>query len=163
VSTNVAGQTDLGYAAALQPDGRIVVAGRAGVDGAADPDVGLVRYEPDGSLDAGFGAGGVVLVDLSGGSWDEASDVALQGDGGIVVAVQALAGGTFDFALARFTEEGGVDADFGTAGVATTAFGAGHDYARAMLLQPDGRIVVAGQGSSDTVADVALARYEANG
>jgi uncharacterized delta-60 repeat protein len=47
--------------------------------------------------------------------------------------------------------------------VATTAFGAGHDYARALSLQPDGRIVVAGQRSSPTVSDFGIARYHADG
>jgi len=163
VSTNVAGQTDLAYAAALQPDGRIVVTGRAGVSGGADPDVGIVRYETDGHLDGSFGTGGVVLVDVSGGSWDEASDVGIAADGGILVTVQALVGGAFDFAVARFTPGGSLDTGFGANGVVTTDFGAGHDYVRALALQPDGRIVVAGQSASATVADFAVVRYEADG
>jgi len=48
-------------------------------------------------------------------------------------------------------------------GVVTTAFGGGHDYARAMTLQPDGRIVVVGQSSSATVSDFGIARYLADG
>ncbi len=161
--TNVAGRTDLAYAAALQPDGAIVLAGRAGVDGAADPDVGIVRYRGDGSLDATFGSSGVVLIDVSGGSWDEASDVAVTSDGAILVAVQALVGATFDYALARFRADGALDTAFGTHGVTTTAFAAGDDYARAMSLRPDGRIVVVGQASSATGSDFGVARYHADG
>ena len=161
--TGVAGLADFAYAAALQPDGSIVLAGRAGTTGGADPDVGLVRYLADGTLDPTFGRAGVVLIDVSGGSWDEASDVAIAGDGGILVAVQAVAGTTFDFALARFRSDGAVDTGFGTQGVVTTGFGAGDDFARGMSLQPDGRIVVVGQSSSATVSDFGIARYLADG
>src|SRR5262245_21061337 len=138
-------------------------AGRAGIDGAADPDVGLVRYRGDGGLDPGFGGGGVVLIDLSGGAWDEASDIAIASEGGILVAVQAIVGTTFDFELARFRPDGTLDTSFGTQGVATTAFGAGHECARAISLQADGRIVVVGQASSATVPAFGMGRYLADG
>jgi uncharacterized delta-60 repeat protein len=162
VTTTVAGLTDLAYAAALQPDGKLVVAGRAGVDGAADPDVGIVRYQSDGTLDQGFGDRGIVVIDLT-GVWDEASDVAIQNDGEILVAVQAQVGTAFDFALARFAADGTLDASFGTHGLASTDFGSGHDYARALALQADGRIAVAGQSASATVSDFGVARYQPDG
>lgn len=160
VTTNVGGVTDLAYAAALQPDGRIVVAGRAGTSGSADPDVGLVRYEPDGDLDPGFGNGGVALRDVGGSGWDEATALAVQEDGRIVVAVA----GSGDFAVARFEADGrSLDPAFGTGGLVTTPIGAGTDHARAVAVQADGRIVVAGQASSATVSDFGIARYEADG
>ena len=60
----------------IQPDGRIVAVGDA------TNDVGIARYEPDGTLDAGFGAGGLLVSDiLVGPSWG-----GLQPDGSIVVA-----------------------------------------------------------------------------
>src|SRR3990172_3480045 len=63
---------------ALQPDGKMVVAGGSGFDFA------LARYNADGSLDAGFGSGGMVTTDF--GDWDGAHAVAIQADGKIVVA-----------------------------------------------------------------------------
>ena len=63
---------------ALQPDGRIVVAGTT------TGDFGLARYEVDGSLDPTFGLGGKVITDL--GFADDAFEVAIQTDGRIVAA-----------------------------------------------------------------------------
>jgi uncharacterized delta-60 repeat protein len=80
---------------ALQPDGKIVVAGSSGLDFA------LARYNADGSLDAGFGSGGTVTTDF--GDWDRAPAVAIQADGKIVVA--GTTGGFYgpdDIALARY-------------------------------------------------------------
>src|SRR5262249_2618081 len=61
-------------AVAVQRDGKIIAVGTAGGDFA------LVRYNPDGSLDASFGNGGKVTTDLS-GSVDRVVAVALQPDG----------------------------------------------------------------------------------
>jgi uncharacterized delta-60 repeat protein len=162
-TANIAGATDLALAAALQADGKVVLGGRVAASGGADPDVGLVRFDASGALDPSFGQQGVVRSDLSGGSWDEVSAVAIAGDGGILVAVQALLGGTFDFVLAKFDPSGTLDPAFATAGVATTAFGTSDDSARALGILPDGRIVLAGQAKSPTVIDVALAVYQADG
>jgi uncharacterized delta-60 repeat protein len=65
---------DHAFAAALQSDGRIVVAGSAGLD------FGLARYQPDGALDAGFGAGGTAMTDF-GSNYDQATAVAVGEDG----------------------------------------------------------------------------------
>src|SRR5215208_8212246 len=65
--------TDLGgyesaHAVAVQPDGKLVVAGFAGQSDAPSVfgDICVVRYTPDGSLDTGFGSGGKVLLDFGG-------------------------------------------------------------------------------------------------
>ena len=96
-------------AMALQADGKIVMVGGSGTDFL------LARYNVDGSLDAGFGTGGLVTRDVGAGSSDEARAVAIQADGKIVVAGNAVVGRTsnnqfnFDFALARFNTDGSPD------------------------------------------------------
>lgn len=159
--TDIAGQTDLGDAAALQADGKIVVVGRAARDGGSNPDVGIVRYTVAGVPDTTFGTGGVVRKDLS-GDWDEATDVAIQPDGKIVVAVEALVGSSFAFEVARFGTDGLPDTSFGTAGIATTAFSVKNDYAVAGA-PVRRKIVVAGGVSNLETPDFGVARFDAGG
>src|SRR5512133_345401 len=142
-------------AIAVQPDGKIVVAGGAGKRFA------LVRYTRRGRLDPSFGAGGKVVTDVGarqGGGRTEllgAKAIALQADGKIVAA----GAGPEHFALARYTSEGHLDASFGPGGVVVTNMGGVADAAEAMAVQADGRIVVAGW--SDFA--FAVARYLESG
>ncbi len=161
-TANIAGATDLASAAALQADGAIVLTGRVAATGGADPDVGLVRFDAGGQLDPSFDGDGIVRIDLSGGSWDEAADVAVTSDGSILVAVQAFLVSSYDFLLARFHADGSLDESFGTLGVATADLG-GDDFVRALALLPDGRAVLAGQAASATVNDMALAVFDPSG
>jgi uncharacterized delta-60 repeat protein len=146
----------LSYAAAgvLQSDGKIVVAGGY-ESGGTLRDTVLVRYNPDGSLDTGFGNGGKVFASLS--PRDELiTSVALQPDGKIVVAgsVQPFDGITLtDFLVARFTADGGLDTGFGTNGVFTLNQGS-VDVFNAVAVQSDGRIVAAGRASANASAAV---------
>ncbi|MCA1684162.1 MAG: thrombospondin type 3 repeat-containing protein, partial [Actinobacteria bacterium] len=91
-------------------------------------------------------------------------DIAVQADGRIVAVGMSQAGSTSsDFALARFLSTGQLDTAFGTAGRVLTSIG-GYDHANHVALQPDGKIVVGGEtGSSQSQADVALARYLPSG
>ncbi|MFF9913331.1 calcium-binding protein [Streptomyces sp. NPDC013457] len=84
----------------VQADGRILVAGRGGTTGG---DFGLIRYNPDGALDPGFGTGGRVTTSFDGS--DIANAVALQSDGKIVAA--GTGGPDSDFAVARYEGGGG--------------------------------------------------------
>ncbi|MGW2205231.1 calcium-binding protein [Streptomyces sp. NPDC001774] len=84
----------------VQSDGRILVAGRGGATGG---DFGLIRYNPDGALDPGFGTGGRVTTSFDGA--DIANAVALQSDGKIVAA--GTGGPDSDFAVARYEGGGG--------------------------------------------------------
>ncbi|HEY6836096.1 MAG TPA: PASTA domain-containing protein [Gaiellaceae bacterium] len=114
-----------------------------------------------GSLDRSFGSGGKVLTKIGEGSAGQT--VALQRDGKIVVAGAAHTGSNWDFALARYTSRGRLDQSFGRGGTVTTDFGSDYDYAFAMKIQPDGKIVVAGWTNGSGGGHVALARYRPNG
>jgi uncharacterized delta-60 repeat protein len=65
-------------------------------------------------------------------------------------------------AAAGFSQSGAIDPDFGTNGIATIGNAAQDDWAEAVLLQPDGRIVIAGY-SQDPLHYLMVARFNADG
>jgi uncharacterized delta-60 repeat protein len=159
VTTAIGGQ-DFATAVAIQSDGKIVVAGYS-LNGAND-DFALARYNTDGSLDTTFDTDGKVTTAI-GASVDRASAVAIQSDGKILVAGFSSDGFSTDFALARYNADGSLDTTFSSDGKVTTAIGASYDYASAMAIQSNGKIVVAGSALINYTDDFALARYNADG
>jgi uncharacterized delta-60 repeat protein len=129
------------------PGDKIVVAGHAFVDFAADTsDIILLRYNADGTLDTGFGTGGTGAVVTNLGAFDNAFSVALQPTGEIVVSGNTGSGSTISAAVLRFTAVGALDTTFGTGGI-VTASPTGPSTAasaNAVLVQPDRSIVVVG-------------------
>jgi uncharacterized delta-60 repeat protein len=125
-----------------------------------------VAYAADGDLDPSFGSGGMVTTAFNGGP-DYAYALAIQSDDKIVVAGSAVnaAVTAYDFALARYTITGTLDGSFGSGGKVTTEFNGTGDWAFALAIQSDGKIVAAGQAwnPAQTSFDFALARYNANG
>lgn len=115
-----------------------------------------------GDLDTAF-SGGKILHDLLGGD-EVAFAVAVQSDGKLLLAGRADSGSTGnDFALIRLNSNGTLDTTFGTGGIVTTDMGTMSDAAYAIVVQSDGRIVLAGEAGSGNSADFALARYNTNG
>jgi uncharacterized delta-60 repeat protein len=152
VITDFSGASSQASKAVIQPDGRIVVVGRAGNE------LALARYKEDGSADKSFGKGGRLTTAISTDSWGTA--VALQPDGKIVAAGTAGE----DFALARYNPDGSLDSSFGVEGKVTTDFFGGSDSVAAILILPDGRILAGGTASTREVpAAFALARYDDQG
>lgn len=152
---------DTPYGVAVQTDGRIVVAGTALIG--ANNDVAVARYLTSGAPDPSFDGDGKVTTTVAAAT-DEARAVAVQSDGKIVVAGYAASGTVDDFTVLRYTTSGALDPTFDGDGIATTSFGAGSDQGRALAIQADGKIVVAGYsniGGSDN--DFAVARYNADG
>src|SRR5262245_18230172 len=96
------GRDDQALAVAIQPDARIVVAGRASIPNNGT-DFALARYNCDGSLDPKFGTQGIVTTDFFGGN-DRATGVAVQPDGKIIAGGGAFNTntGNTDLALARY-------------------------------------------------------------
>ncbi len=147
-----------GNAAAIQTDGKIVVAGYAHVS-SNDVDFAVVRYNTNGSLDTSFNGTGKVLTSF-GTSFDVANAVAIQSDGRIVVTGLT----SKDFAAARYNTNGTLDTSFGTGGKVTTPVGAGvGGDGRAVAIQPDGKIVLAGSSNNGSNYDFAIVRYNVNG
>jgi uncharacterized delta-60 repeat protein len=127
-------------AVAIQTDGRIVVTGTLFAD------IELVRFNPDGTLDATFGSGGTVVTALPTTN-EFARAVTIQPDGKLVVAgVQDNAFGAGQFMVARYNPDGSQDTSFGVNGIAgETVVQVANDQMD-VALEPDGRIVVAGPG-----------------
>ena len=155
------GGGDVARGVAVQPDGRIVVAG-TGCGG----DILVARYLVTGAPDTSLGGDGSVCVDVGGGTQDDGEEVLLAGDGRILVA--GTSGG--DFALVRLSPEGGLDVSFDGDGKATYDFGA-TDRLRDAAMAPDGRIVLVGEREKPgclgigpgTVVDQVVARVTSGG
>ncbi len=152
----------------IQTDGKTVLAGTASDLATAAVGFGLARYNADGSLDSGFGSSGRVLTRVGGGV-AEAHALALQPDRDILAAGSGFkpeAAAVGNFAVARYTPDGALDETFGLdGGVVLTPVAASGAEARAIALQADGRIVVAGTAfaSGKTNDALALARYNVDG
>ena len=158
-TTDLGGDDDEAYDAAALPDGGIVAVGRTDAAGFTKLDFGVAAYRADGTPDPGFGTAGIVKTDILGGG-DQANAVAVQPDGKIVVAGSAVRNGIDgDFALVRYNADGTPDQSFGTGGIVTTDLGTQSDAARALVIAPDGKIVVAGSAGED----IGLARYTSGG
>jgi uncharacterized delta-60 repeat protein len=111
-----------------------------------------------GALDRSFGEGGKVITHVT-RHGDEATAVAIQADGKIVVAGSSF-GPNPRFALVRYRKDGSLNATFGGDGKITTDFTKGADGANAVAIQADGKIVAAGHAG---FGDFALARYNTDG
>lgn len=149
------------YDLAVQPDGRIVAVGAAGTDPRGGWDVAVVRYNADGSLDAGFGTGGIVTRDLGGGisyPREEAiRHVAILPDGKIVgTGYSSYSTGVGSF-LIRFNADGSPDTSFDGDGVR----GGLGTFAYSLTTQADGKILLGGWDTTN--GNSAAGRYNADG
>lgn len=138
VATAPVNQFAYANAVAVQPDGKVVA---AGPDGAQ---IRVARFNPDGSLDSGFGAGGLVGTNVGGNELP--FKVLLRPDGRIVVVARAdVSLGLRMAAVVQYNPDGSLDGTFGAGGVAvhhlTQTLHEVHDAA----LQPDGGVLVVGQ------------------
>jgi uncharacterized delta-60 repeat protein len=167
--TSLHGFLDYATAVAMQPDGKIVVAGgsyRPGdpqrPDVFTDYDVAITRYNPDGSLDSTFDFDGKTTIrfgqdnDLFN---DYATGIAIQQNSKILVGGYSWNGSRNNFTLARFNPGGLLDPNFGTNGKIVTAVRNTEDQAFAIALQADGKILEVGQSHNGSYPDFAVVRY----
>jgi uncharacterized delta-60 repeat protein len=157
---------------AVQPDNKIVVS--ATVANTGSDDIGVLRLNPNGTLDTNFGTQGqtIVAFDAGGNNDDVASSVLLQPNGRIVVCGQSsgdAAGNGTDFGIVRLTASGAPDTQFSGDGKATVPFDLGpaglrNDFAVRCNLQSDGKIVAAGRAQVDATAGrMAVVRLNSDG
>jgi uncharacterized delta-60 repeat protein len=146
------------HAVLQQADGRLVAAGRS--DASDGSHVTLVRYDADGSLDASFGTGGIVVTPI-GTDQGIALAIVQQPDDELVVAgeVHYVTNRT-DFVLIRYHADGTLDTSFGGAGIVVTPIGTSSS-AHALVVQGS-RLLAAGTASLSGGV-FALARYDADG
>jgi uncharacterized delta-60 repeat protein len=174
VTTNISSTLDNAWAAVVQSSGKIVVGGFSLIfdvsTQTSTSEFSLVRYKSNGTVDTTFGTDGtgVVLTEFSG---DQANivDLALGADESIIALgtdVPDFNPGPIDrFVLAKYSADGILDSTFGDGGRVVTHFRAGSsDDASALLLQPDGRIIVSGSTvTANGDRDFAFARYDSDG
>ena len=160
VTTPTGSGYDIAYVLGIQPDGRILAAGSSHYG--SNYDFALVRYNTDGSLDTTFGTGGIVTTPIESGD-SEVLALGIQSDSRIVAAGKSPDGSNYDFALVRYNTNGSLDTTFGTGGIVTTSIGIGWDYANALGIQSDGRIVAAGKSFNGSNYEFALVRYNTDG
>lgn len=170
------GAVDAGRGVAVQPDGKIIVVGKAGRNTTnPNEDFGIMRFNADGVLDTSFGTGGFVRTDFGFSDDEGATGVALQPDGKIVV-VGTDQRNLIDirspsFAVARYNANGTLDTSFNGTGKRVIPFDTpGQNVsseANAVVIRPNGKILVVGvvDGSSTfaTRNDFALAQLNSNG
>jgi uncharacterized delta-60 repeat protein len=137
------------FGLAIQPDGKLVTVGYTRPFGRFDtnpPDFALARYNPDGSLDTSFGDDGKLSTSFTQGWADLAYGIAFARDGKIVAAGWAFpAGGSGPGVIdvARYDADGSLDASFDGDGKVISA-PSSNNGAFGVVVQPDGRVVVAG-------------------
>ncbi len=144
---------------AIQPDGKIVVAGTA-YDG-ANNSVTVARFLTNGVLDSSFGSGGSV-TNVTGTSGSAPNSIALQSDGRIVVAASASVGGN-DIAILRYNTNGSPDTTWNGTGKLLTVIGSSGDSMTALAIQSDGKIINSGASSFSSVAKFSMLRCATNG
>jgi uncharacterized delta-60 repeat protein len=185
VVASVVGKQSVARSLGIQQDGKIVVAGGSYTSGDSDysnEELIVRRYNPNGSSDSSFGVEGKVSLSVNIGA--QATSLAVQPDGKIVVGGFVSSGSNiYDFLVVRLNLDGSLDQGFGSEGKVITSIIPPPDHIPVsgywgsrvyrLLLQPDGRIVVAGNiyegwrgapgpdGSLPT--GYALARYNADG
>jgi len=162
VMTKVSDGSAMPYAVAVQADGKIIAAGRVTSGKEYLEDWVLVRYKPNGSLDATFGNAGIVHSDL-GSKSEEARAILIQPDGKILVGGETQVGKANDFAMVRYNEDGSPDQNFGNAGIVIVSTSKGDDEIYSMALQPDGKIVAAGVSDFGNNDEFALMRFNTDG
>ncbi len=148
------------YALAMQSDSLIVAGGYSVGNGAPYKDFTLVRYKPNGVIDSSFNVDGIVTTDFYG--WDDyAKAVTVTSGNKIIVAgnCSKSVGGWDNFAVAKYNYDGTLDVNFAGNGKVDYVLDTYEDEVHAMTLQPDEKIVLAGNGLSAA----ALMRLKANG
>lgn len=150
-----------GQALLVDPDGRVVLVGKA--DGDTRGDVGVVRWLPDGSLDAQFGQYGRVQTDL--GGHEAAAAVVRDTAGRLVVAGSTQSRDpepVFRCVVIRYLPDGDLDPDFAAGGVLVDALGHEFPSLHDVLVEPDGKLVVLGSAAG-VPSNEFLARFWPSG
>lgn len=151
----------------IQTDGKILAIGYKDDGNLINPknEFMVIRYNADGTPDSSFGGGDGIVTTSFGNQRERALDAVLQPDGKLVVSgtgslTGAPAGSTFG--VARYNTDGSLDTSFDSDGFVVVE-GLIFGLARSILLQPDGKIVLAGDYGNSGNNDYAFVRLQSNG
>jgi uncharacterized delta-60 repeat protein len=131
-----------GNAVVVEPDGKAIVVG-TGIDQfGRTSDVVTARFTTSGALDTSWGGTGKAQFDF--GQSETGYGAVLQPDGKLIVGGDSTdTSGASTVLAIRIDTNGTSDSTFGSSGVARPAFGS-NEFGRAILLQPNGAIVIGG-------------------
>lgn len=155
-TTQISSQRNTMNATAVQADGKVLVAGQVGGDSVKN--MGVTRFNPDGTVETTFGTNGQLIINFP-NAQSFVRKIAIQPDGKII-----LGGYTFntsfsgDFVAVRLNPDGSYDSSFGNNGIAVLDNGQS-EVSIAMTLLSDGRIILAG----DVNDRFAMAMLKSNG
>jgi uncharacterized delta-60 repeat protein len=168
VNLSLGDGNDVANALKIQADGKIVVVGSTVNAGSSN--IAVARFKTDGSLDTTFGQAndgtpdGVVSLSLGNGD-DVARALVIQAGGKMVIAgTTSSTGSTSNAVVVRLKADGSLDSTFGQSndgtpdGVVNLSVGDGNDFGKALTLQADGKILVAGDRINGTSSDIWVAR-----
>ena len=148
---------------AVQPDGKILVAGDYAYGGAGQPI--LVRFNADGSLDNSFGNGGFVVESI--GTFSGTSTVALQSDGKILVTggdwAVTFPNPPLETYIIRYNSDGTRDATFGVNGLVVNPFNSGFDQGQSLVIDPSGKVFLGGLLGTQANPNFMVARFNTDG
>ncbi|HEX8370637.1 MAG TPA: FG-GAP-like repeat-containing protein [Pyrinomonadaceae bacterium] len=152
----------------VQPDGKVLLSGER-YFGDTNNDFTVLRYNPNGTLDNSFDGNGLAAPNINGFSDEHCYDMALQPDGKIVM-VGTTAPTTdinqnlpTDLAVMRFNADGSLDTTFSGSGILVIRFNGVSESANAVVVQPDGKILIGGFLNNFVKNDYLLIRLESNG
>jgi uncharacterized delta-60 repeat protein len=164
---------------AIQADGKIVVAGEdlnsPKFLSGFDYDFAIARLNLDGALDRTFAGSGKRIIGLGENELSPAMAIDYTGIPGInqnfgkiiLAGTRTNFDGRNEYAIVRLTGEGGLDKTFNRGGKLVHKFpGYKSAFVDALLIQPSGKLVVAGNAIHGGAADdtpITLARHHTNG
>ena len=161
VITPIGSGDNFANAMTLQPDGKVLLAGRCAIG--VNDKFCAARYLANGTLDTSWNVTGKVITAIGIGGIASATSMTLQPDGKVLLAGYCSNGTNNDFCAARYLASGTLDTTWNGTGKVITAIGTAYDYATSMTLQPDGKVLLAGNCWNVTNFDFCAVRYLANG
>ncbi len=163
IVSTVVGTSDSAAKVRIQPDGKILLAGKSWANGTAY-NIMLVRYNSNGTLDTTFNSTGFVSYNINGESYDYAGDIAVQTDGKIVLVGSTnpsiVANG--DILMMRFNPNGTLDPTFDGDGILLITTPSGGSAGQIIILS-DGKLLVTGYRNDGVKPNFLLMRLNPNG
>jgi uncharacterized delta-60 repeat protein len=157
VTTDFFNNYEEGFIVKVQSDGKILVAGGP-INISTDDDFGIVRYNPNGTLDNTFGVGGQVSTDFFGGA-DIVNSLVIDSNGNILVVGEVFNGIDYDFGIARYDINGNLDPTFGIGGKYSLDIVPGNnDFPRSIILEGSDKIVIAGDSTDGVNSNFIVVR-----
>ena len=143
INVGTTGAVEVVNAMAIQPDGKIVLAGACGPE-TSPTEICLARLQGDGSLDPGFGLSGKARISFPGTGEQEARAVTILPSGKILLGGRCAANNPLDagVCVVRLNSDGTLDTSFASSGRIIAASGL-KERLTDLLVRPDGRIVIA--------------------